>query len=184
MIKISKHHFYFNLGATVDVYADQAKMRGHTPLFCAAEKGHLYIVKMLITEGADVNFKDCTNVTALHGAANNGHEEVCKYLIEKDANLEAKDLENRTPLHHAVAGDCARENDYMAAKTVECLLNRGAKVNVESDLECTPLDCANVIAQLIKNQEETKVQKMLKKHGAISGKRNDMSKQFFQQCKM
>ena len=159
-------------------------MRGHTPLFCAAEKGHIYIVKMLKSKGANVNFKDLANVTALHGAASNGHVEVCEYLIKNYADLEAKDHENRTPLHYAAGGDCAKENEFQSFKTVECLLKKGAKVNVES-IHGTPLDYANVIAaQMVKNPKETQVQKILKDHGAIPGKRNDWSKLFFQQCRM
>ena len=150
-------------------------MRGHTPLVCAAEKGRLYIVKMLINKGANVNFKDITNVTALHGAAYFGHVEVCEFLIKKtEADLEAKDTENRTPLHYAVAGDCAKENDFQAFKTVESLLKNGAKVNVDS-LYGTPLDCANALAfQMVKCPKETptRVQKLLKNHGAIPGSRN------------
>ena len=158
-------------------------MRGHTPLFCAAEKGHLYIVKMLINKGANVDFKDITNVTPLHGAALGLHVEVCEFLIKSHAVLEAKDHQNRTPLHYAISGDSAKENDFQAFKTVECLLINGAKVNVES-FHGTPLDHANGIAQSIKNPKETQVQKLLKKHGAIQSKRNDMSKLFCQQCHM
>ena len=92
-------------------------MRGHTPLVCAAEKGHLYIVKMLINKGANVNFKDITNVTALHGAAYFGHGEVCEFLIKKtEADLEAKDTENRTPLHYAVAGTVPRKMIFRLLK--------------------------------------------------------------------
>ncbi len=32
--------------------------KGHTPLIFAAENGHLGIVKLLLTEGDDVNAKD------------------------------------------------------------------------------------------------------------------------------
>ena len=123
-------------------------------------------------------------MTALHGAASNGHVEVCEYLIKNYADLEAKDHENRTPLHYAAGGDCAKENEFQSFKTVECLLKNGAKVNVESFQCGTPLDCANGIAQMDKNPKETQVQKLLKKHGAIPGKRNDLSKLFCQECRM
>ena len=165
-------------------------MFGRTPLFCAALKGHLYIVKMLIRKGANVNFKDSQNTTVLHSAANSGNVEVCEHLIKNGADIEAKDFMNRTPLHCAVDGDCARENEFQSFKTVECLLKNGAKVNVESLNHGTPLDCASVIIQcpkcpMAKNPKETRVQKLLKKHGAIPSKRNnEMSKLFSQQCQM
>ena len=160
-------------------------MFGRTPLFCAALKGHLYFVKMLIRKGANVNFKDSQNTTVLHSAANSGHMEVCEHLIKNGADIEAKDFMDRTPLHCAVHGDCARENDFQSFKTVECLLKYGAKVNVESFHYGTPLDCARFIAQLAKNPKETQVQKLLKKHGALLGKGiNVMSKLFSQQCRM
>ena len=137
----------------------------------------------MINKGANIDFKDITNVTPLHGAALGLHVEVCEFLIRSHADLEAKDHQNRTPLHYAISGDSAKENDFQAFKTVECLLNNGAKVNVES-FHGTPLDHANSIAQMIKNPKETQVQKLLKKHGAIHGKKNDMSKLFLQQCQM
>ena len=182
-------------GATIDICGDIANMFGRTPLFCAALKGHLYIVKMLTRKGANVNFKDSQNSTVLHSAANNGHVEICEYLIKNGADIEAKDFMNRTPLHCAVEGDCARENEFQSFKTVECFIKYGANLNAEFFRHgkfWTPLDCANVRIQCpecptASIQKETRVQKLLKKNGAkpsSSKRNNEMSKLFSHQCQM
>ena len=64
------------------------------------------------------------------------------------------------------------------------------KPHEENEQECTSYDtllldsAAKTIQGKIKNPKETQVQKLLKKHGAIQGKKNDMSKLFLQQCQM
>ena len=53
---------------TGSVLFDGEKIDGVTPLWFAALKGHLDIVKILVKRGADVNSKTETNSTPLHAA--------------------------------------------------------------------------------------------------------------------
>lgn len=81
-----------------------ARMRepnGESPLHPAAHDGHTRIVRLLLRNGADVNFRDNRGVTPLHHAARNGHEKTVELLIERGADLESKSLGQCTPLHEA-----------------------------------------------------------------------------------
>ncbi|KAK2812771.1 hypothetical protein FQN50_001100 [Emmonsiellopsis sp. PD_5] len=57
-----------------------------SPLFRAAEKGYIHIMKLLIDHGANVNFKDESGKTPLFRAAKNGYEEAVNLLLENGAD--------------------------------------------------------------------------------------------------
>jgi ankyrin repeat protein len=59
---------------------------GRTPLLYTAENGHEAVVKLLLEEGAKLEFKsEYDGRTPLAYAAENGHEAVVKPLLEKGA---------------------------------------------------------------------------------------------------
>lgn len=58
---------------------------GKTPLYLAAEHGHLEIVRILVEAGADPNAGDFSGRTPLDSATENGHQEVARYLAEHGA---------------------------------------------------------------------------------------------------
>ncbi|XP_044272513.1 putative ankyrin repeat protein RBE_0220 [Tribolium madens] len=64
---------------------------GTTPLIRALEKGNFDVVKILVENGADVNFAN-GHFTPLFEALKLDNCEVAKYLISKGASMEAKYL--------------------------------------------------------------------------------------------
>jgi ankyrin repeat protein len=58
----------------------QKDQSGQTCLHWAANKGHLQIVKLLVSQGAQVNLKDKTGWTPLEYAAEMKRKEIVKYL--------------------------------------------------------------------------------------------------------
>ena len=58
------------------------------PLYGAAQRGHLEVVKLLVSKGANVDEAAHEGLTPLHRAAFYGHNEVVDYLIGKGAKFE------------------------------------------------------------------------------------------------
>lgn len=72
---------------------------GRSPLWQAAENGHLDIVKELLSSGADVNTPRKSNgSTPLRAAAFHGHSKVAKLVIEKHADINKANSDRTTPL--------------------------------------------------------------------------------------
>jgi len=183
-------------------------MRGHTPLDMAEQKGHTDIVelfkkhgakdgssslhvavisrdieqvKLLISQGADINAKDNSGRTPLRCAAIKGghdivellitkgadvkasesvlplaarfaHEDVVELLIDSGADVNARERSGGwTPLHYAVAG--------RRMEMVELLIAKGADLNATDRADDTPLDLAKKIRR-------NDIVELLKKHGA------------------
>ena len=62
-----------------------------TGLIHAAIEGHDEIVRMLLDRGADINYRNIENNTALIAAAKGGNVGVVQVLVEEKANLESQD---------------------------------------------------------------------------------------------
>ena len=67
----------------------------------AAEKGHLALCKLFITNTEDKNPEDNLGWTPLHYASENGFLEVCKLIIAENRNTVP--VNGRTALHRAAA---------------------------------------------------------------------------------
>ena len=92
-----------------------------TALLQAVMNGHIPIVQLLISYGADVNDHDEQGFTPLHECANNGDPEMTQFLLDNGARLDVRDDRGMTPLQLAAANG--------NAKVVELLLERGADIN-------------------------------------------------------
>lgn len=74
--------FALDHGANPNITATHNEL---TPLMIASERGDLELMKWLIDAGADVNYKNSRNVTALWSAASAEKVEACKILVEAGA---------------------------------------------------------------------------------------------------
>ena len=92
-----------------------------TPLVWAALRGHIDIVRELISKGASVNTSMQGYGNALHAAVTSGRTEVVRVLIQAGAHVNDLDGNEETPLNDAVL----KGNITI----VQELLNAGADVN-------------------------------------------------------
>jgi ankyrin repeat protein len=91
---------------------------GSSPLHCATWKGHLNVVELLVSLGADVNARnqnDHWGTTPLHAAAHANQRAIAELLIAHGADLHATNLNGRTPL---------AETEFHKAKAVANLLKQ------------------------------------------------------------
>ena len=68
----------------------------------ATRNGNIKKVKQLLKQGADVNWKDVVQWTALHRACY-GSPGIVKVLLKSSLNINLQTSVGDTPLHHACA---------------------------------------------------------------------------------
>ena len=70
---------------------------GRTPLYVAAQDGHVELVKELLKARADTSICNNDGETALHAAAGAGHADVVSELLKAKANVNVHDKNGETP---------------------------------------------------------------------------------------
>ncbi|OXV08497.1 hypothetical protein Egran_03740 [Elaphomyces granulatus] len=81
------------------VAPDLKNIRGATPLWHAARRGHTAVVEALLATGAvDVNSQNIDGCTPLFWAAANGYTRVVQLLLDKGAHVHHKDINGKTPI--------------------------------------------------------------------------------------
>ncbi|CAD5116121.1 DgyrCDS5046 [Dimorphilus gyrociliatus] len=105
-------------------------------LHYAAKKGNLDILKLMLSNNAEVGAKDRDERASLHYAAKYGHYECVKALLDKSGQeTNDSDVDGRTPLHLA----CLSGHN----KILSLLLSHGADLSNRDDHYCTPLMLAS-----------------------------------------
>jgi ankyrin repeat protein len=113
-------------GADINRSGDTTSWDDFTPLIAAASKGRVAAVKLLLTEGAEVDLtvssddSDWTGATALAMAARNGHLDVVNALLKVGARVKFSSDEFATAIQYAA------ETDRLPI--VQALLKAGAVV--------------------------------------------------------
>ncbi|KAF3101009.1 hypothetical protein TWF102_004610 [Orbilia oligospora] len=105
------------------------------PLMLAASVGHLAVVELLVSLGANILTRDHDECTALHNSAPAGFDEMVKLVIAHDrASLKTLDRLGNTALHYTVAQNFP--------SVVELLLQNGMDPNLGNDQGRTALHSA------------------------------------------
>ena len=91
----------------------------------ASSSGHLEIVKLLLSHGADVNAQSSSGNTPLMYACASGHAEVVRSLLEAGANVEDHNENGHTPLMEAASAG--------HVEVAKILLEFGAGINTHSN---------------------------------------------------
>ncbi|XP_041463333.1 transient receptor potential cation channel subfamily A member 1 homolog isoform X1 [Lytechinus variegatus] len=107
----------------------------NTALHVAAENGYLGIVRILLNNGAELDWKNEDEETPIHVAAANGHTAVVMEFVKREeSTINDEDENSNTPLHKAATAG--------HAKTVRALIDAGADIESRNQQLWTPLDCA------------------------------------------
>ncbi|WBX99481.1 ankyrin repeat domain-containing protein [Chryseobacterium gambrini] len=83
------------------LFLDTYTSGGESLLHLAVKNSHLYMVELLLNNGADVNIQDESENTALHYAASNGKKDIVALLIKHGANVNLTNVREQKPLDYA-----------------------------------------------------------------------------------
>ena len=149
----------------------QGKFVKFTPALLAIYRNNISILKLLITYGADLNYKNYVEEDPrfegqglLYQAIILKHFETVEFLVEKGIDIKYADRYGRTPLHYAV-----KECDF---KIVKLLLANGADLNAMAfeGYNKTPIQAAVYGGNL-------KMVKLLIEHGADINSKKELEKE-------
>ena len=89
---------------------------GATPLYIAAQEGHLEVVRCLVGQGANVDQDNKDGSTPLYIAAHHGHLAVVQLLVENGANVNHANNNGITPLYIATQKGHREVVQYLAGQ--------------------------------------------------------------------
>lgn len=110
-----------------------------SPLLWAARHGHVYIVKLLLDNGANPAVADSSGFGLLHLAVHSSNVLMVSYAVHLEIDVNAPDVGKRTPLHWAIV-----QGDHLS---VEVLLKAGASSNIKDGEGALPLQLASYNSQ-------------------------------------
>lgn len=110
---------HMDANATLDTYPPTSNRE--TALHLAANSGHLGIVDLLLSYGANVNARNQAGNTALMEAVENHHSRVVQRLLQAGADMNAKNDDGQTPLSSSV--------NKLNANVINMFLEAGADPN-------------------------------------------------------
>jgi ankyrin repeat protein len=111
-----------NAGAAID----QVSEDGVTALVCSVD--NISAVRILLDNGADVNFRNRSGLTALHHAVVHDKLETVQELVEREADVNIKDDRGKTALYYSIL----RKNSSIA----KFLLKRSSTIEDGAELLC------------------------------------------------
>lgn len=115
-----------SLGADVNVITSDFYDK-RSILQISIEEGNLELIKLLVENGANINYIDKMGNTALMHAAWYGKEDIVTYLISKGARLDVYNNDGKTAL------TIAKEGDY--ANIVDILSPNSPKMKTKEEIE-------------------------------------------------
>ena len=79
----------------------------------ACLRGHLTVIKALVTAGADINAKDVDNNTPTHFCSEYGHSFCLKFILTKEPYLFDSNNEGKSPIDVANSSDILQVSFFL-----------------------------------------------------------------------
>ena len=129
------------------VNLEERDANGMTALHCAADKGQVETMRVVVELGADKEAKTAHGWSPLHAAAYSGHVEVIKVLVvELGAQVDAQMADGQTPLQvsirhgHHQAAQLLRELERTArARKAAATSERAQQATEQADCNAAAL---------------------------------------------
>lgn len=99
-----------------------------TALHWAVQEGHLDVIQLLVSNGADINKKYDYGMPPLYEVAADGNTKIVKYLLDNGADIDAKSEAGVTSL---IIASCYFYSDQF--ETVKLLVQRGADIHAKNN---------------------------------------------------
>lgn len=134
---------------------------GNTPLIYSAQRGYLENVKVLLSGGANPNYRNpASGLSALDTAVAEGHLPVVKWLTKNGkADVNLPDLSGRTPIFYAI--------EQNRPEVLTFLITAGADINAKDHGGVSPLMRASA-----KNRQECQKILLRQKNIDVNAKDN------------
>jgi ankyrin repeat protein len=143
---------------------------GETPLYVASrgvyqsQDDGVYIARLLLERGGNVNTQTKDHWTALHAASYFGKPEIVRTLLDQGANANVKNRQGKNSLDLVSRGEYGSEED--GVRVTQFLLERGVDVNASDRDHWTPLHSASYYGR-------PEIVRTLLDHGAEVNAEND-----------